>query len=331
MEKLVELKLDRLIDLFKQISMEFKWQQPLINHFAALTYTVNKKDFDKVKIKDVRDYIKKTTGIFSSYRGAQLMMLSSLLASKYNFPIREFDKIHNYHRRMKDVGFKNSIYLPIANYILLDTCKEQYVDMRISKAIIIYKEMKKKHRWLTSGEDYPLSILLANSNDSVDKTIESMEECSKLLNENGFEKNNGVQFLSYILGFSHEDNIVKVLRCKKAFIVLKDNKIKVYAGNYAIIGLLSIIDEEGHEAIDQVIKVVEILKSNKKYKWLTKQTYLYTAAFLVCNVYIEKIKNKKKQIHMDGKKISIDNLISAQIVATIAQANGVTKLSKGNG
>lgn len=321
MEELVKVKLDRLIELFQQVSMQYKWEQSLTNHFTALTYTLNKKDFDKEKIENVRRHMKKTTGIFSYYRGTSKIILSSLLACQYDNPSQEFDKMLNYDIRMKEAGFKNSMYLPIANYALLATCTEEWVDARINKAIGIYKEMKNNHPWLTSGDDYPLSILLADSDMSINNIIENMEECYKLLNENGFGKNNGLQFLSHILGFRQEENKVKVLRCKEIFDKLKENKMKVYSGGYAVIGFLAILGEDGYGAVEQVIEIVRTLQSTKKYKWLTKETHLFTAAALVSDVYIENMKQQKELIQTTIG-ISIEALIAAQTAAAIAAASG---------
>ena len=321
MEELVKAKLDRLIELFEQVSMQYKWEQSLTNHFTALTYTLNKKTFDKEKIENVRNHMKRTTGIFSYYRGTSKIILSALLACQYDNPEQEFDKMLNYDKRMKEAGFKNSMYLPIANYALLATCTEEWINVRINKAIEIYKEMRKNHPWLTSGDDYPLSILLADSDMPINNIIENMEDCYKLLNENGFGKNNGLQFLSHILAFRQEENKVKVLRCKEIFYRLKENKMKVYSGGYAVIGFLSILGEEGYEAVDQVIEIVKTLQSTKKYKWLTKETHLFTAAALVSDVYIENMKNRK-EIIQTSIGISIEALIAAQTAATIAAASG---------
>jgi hypothetical protein len=321
MEKLVREKLDMLVDLFEQVSVKYKWEQSLTNHFTALTYTINKKDFDKEKIEILREHMKKTTGIFSYYRGTSKILLSSLLACQYDNPEQEFNKMLDYDKRMKDAGFKNSMYLPIANYALLATCTEECVSTRINKAIEIYKEMKKNHPWLTSGDDYPLAILLADSDKPVNNIIENMEECYNLLNENGFGKNNGLQFLSHILGFRQEENKVKVLRCKEIFDRLKENKMKVYSGGYAVIGFLSILGEDGYRAVEQVIEIVNTLKSTKKYKWLGKETHLFTAAALVSDVYIENMKNQKELIQT-SIGISIEALIAAQTAATIAAASG---------
>ena len=326
MNQLVNVKLDRLIDLFQQVSTQYKWEQSLTNHFTALTYTLNNRGFDKEKIEDVRDHIKKATGVFSNYRGTSKIILSSLLACQYDNPKHEFDKILNYDKSMKAVGFKNNMYLPIANYALLATCSEELVDTRIVKAIEIYNEMKKNHPWLTSGDDYPLSVLLASSNLSVNSIINNMEECYGLLNENGFGKNNGLQFLSHILGFRQEENKVKVLRCKEIFDKLKENKMKVYSSGYAVIGFLSILGEKGYEAVDEVIEVVKILKSTKKYKWLGKETHLYTAAALVSDVYIEDMKNQKDLIQT-AIGISIEALIAAQTVAAIAAASSTAAIA----
>ena len=326
MEELIKLKLDKLIDLFQQVSSEYKWEGSLTNHFAALTYTLNNRIFDKETIEDVRDHMKKTTGIFSNYRGTSKIILSALLSCQYDNPKQEFDKMLNYDKRMKQAGFKNNMYLPIANYALLATCSEEWVDIRINKAIEIYSEMKENHPWLTGGDDYPLSILLANSDDSVNSIIENMEECYGLLNENGFGKNNGLQFLSHILGFRQEENKVKVLRCKEIFDKLKENKMKVYSSGYAIIGFLAILGEKGNEAVDQVIEVVKVLRTTKKYKWLTKETHLYTAAALVSDVYIENMKNQKDLIQT-AIGISIETLIAAQTVAIIAAASSAAAAS----
>lgn len=323
MEELVKERLERLIDLFQQVSTQYKWEQPLTNHFTALTYTLNKKDFDKEKIEDLRKHMKKTTGIFSSYRGTSMIILSALLSCQYDDAKQQFNKMLIYDKKMKDTGFKNSMYLPIANYALLATCGEEWVDIRINKAMEIYKEMKKNHPWLTSGDDYPLSILLAQSDMPVSNIIENMEECYKLLNENGFGKNNGLQVLSHILGFRQEENKIKVLRCKEIFDRLKENKMKVYSGGYAVIGFLSILGEEGYEAVQQVIEVVKILKSTKKYKWLTKETHLFTAAALVSDVYIDNMNNQKELIQT-SIGISIEALIAAQTAAVIAAASATT-------
>ena len=325
MEELVKGKLERLIELFQQVSAKYKWEDSLTNHFTALTYTLNNRNFDKEKIEDVRIHMKKTTSVFSNYRGTSKIILSALLACQYDNPKQEFDKMMNYDKRMKEAGFKNNMYLPIANYALLATCSEEWVDTRINKAIEIYSEMKKNHPWLTGGDDYPLSILLANSDASVNSIIENMEECYQLLNENGFGKNNGLQFLSHILGFGQEINKVKVLRCKEIFDKLKENKMKVYSSGYAIIGFLAILGEKGYEAVDQVIEVVKVLKSTKKYKWLTKETHLYTAAALVSDVYIENMKNQKDLIQT-SIGISIEALIAAQTVAIIAAASSTAAI-----
>ncbi|MBU3183259.1 DUF4003 family protein [Clostridium estertheticum] len=326
MNQLVKEKLDKLIALFQEVSSEYKWEGSLTNHFTALTYTLNNREFDKEKIKDVRKYINQNTGIFSNYRGTSNIILSTLLSSKYESPKQEFDKILDYDKKMRKAGYKNNMYLPIASYALLTSCSGEGLDTRINKALEIYSETKKNHPWLTGGDDYPLSILLANSEDTVKNTIENMDECYKLLNENGFHKSNGLQFLSHILQFRKEENKVTVLRCKEIFDKLKDNNLKVYTGGYAMIGFLSLLGDKGYDAVDQVIEVVSILKSTKKYKWLTKETHLYTAAALVSDVFIENIKNQKDLIQTTIG-ISIETLIAAQTVAIIAAASSTAAMA----
>ena len=75
-------------------------------------------------------------------------------------------------------------------------------------------------------------------------------------------------------------------------------------------------------AVEQVIEIVKILKTTKKYKWLTKETHLFTAAALVSDLYINNMKNQKELIQTTIG-ISIEALIAAQTAASIAAATAV--------
>lgn len=319
MNELIKQRLDKLIELYNEIASDFKWDGSLIRNFAALTYMLNKRDFKKDRIESIRKYIKKNTGMFSYYRGTQMYLLSYLLTSQFDNPEEKFDKMMKHHDKMRGAGFKNSLYLPIANYSLLITCEEEFVNARISKAMDIFEEMKKNHPWLTNGDDYPLAVLLANSDKTVHSSIQNIEECYKLLNENGFSKGNGLQFLSHILSFSDENNKVKTERCKEIYEKLKENKFRVYPSYYGALGFLTLLGDDSNTAVNQVMEIANYFKTDKKFKWLGKGTHILIASAIVSDVYIES-KKEQKDLIQTSLGISIEALIAAQTAACVAGA-----------
>ncbi|MCM1988968.1 DUF4003 family protein [Oceanirhabdus seepicola] len=323
MKSELKSKVDNMLDVFIKISKDYKWENNLSQHFAALTYILKNKEFEKEKIDDMKKVIKENTGVFSSYRGNTMFILSMLLCSEYDNPNEKFIKMMDYDKKLKAEGFKNNTYLPIANYALLLTCEEDLIDSRIKKAYEIYCEMKKNHPWLTSGDDYPLCVLLANSDKPIDTNIKNIEDCYKLLNEEGFSKGNGLQFLSHILSIGDEYNSEKVQRCKKIFDSLKENKLRIYSSYYAALGLITLISKDNNEVIQDLIDVAEYLNGLKKYKWLGKGMNVLIASAIVSTEYIED-KTNQKDLIATTLGITVEALIAAQTAAMVATAAAST-------
>jgi len=316
-------KVDQLLEVYMKISKDFKWENNLSQHFAALTYILKDKEFEKEKIENMKKVIKENTGLFSNYRGNTMFILSMLLCSEYDNPKEKFVELIEYDKKLKEEGFKNNMYLPIASYALLLTCEEDSIDTRTEKAYEIYCEMKKNHPWITGGDDYPLCVLLSGSAKTIDTNIKNIEECYKYLNEEGFSKGNGLQFLSHILSFGDEANSSKVMRCMKIFDRLKENKLKIYSSYYAALGLITLISNDKSEAIEDFIDVAQYLNGLKKYKWLGKGMNVLIASAIVSNEYI-KDKTNQKDFIATTLSISIEALIAAQTAAMVAAVTAST-------
>lgn len=310
-------KVDEMLNLYMVISKDFKWENHLTNHFAALTYITKNKSFNSDRIKSLKNYIKDNTGIFSYYRGHMTHTLSVLLNSEFQNPEEKFSTMLIYDKKLKEAGFKNSIHLPIANYALLLTCTENEVDSRIPKAFEIYCEMKKNHPWLTYGDDYPISVLAAANPKSVTAIINEMEECYSNLHSFGFSRGNSLQFLSHILSFSSEDADIKAQKCRRIYERLKEDKLKLYNNYYAPLGFLSLLGKESDKAVDVLIDLSLYMKDLKKYKWLGNGTNVLLASGIVCSEFINEHKNNKDVIET-SIGISIEALIAAQTAASIA-------------
>ncbi|MDP5273007.1 DUF4003 family protein [Chengkuizengella axinellae] len=318
MKQLLKTKVDEMLELYLTTQKDFRWENHLSVHFAALTYSQKNKSYNKNDMKDTMSYIKENTRLFSPFRNSTFM-ISMLLSSEFSEPKQQFIKLLDYEKMLKEAGFKNSTYIPITCYALSLTCNENEntLQERIQKSFEIYSEMKKNHPWLTSGDDYPLSVMLANSDFSVESSIQKIEELYKSLNEIGFHRGNGLQLLSHILSFSEESVFEKTKRCEEIFEILKRNKLKIHSQYYAALGLITLLDNKNHEVVQELIDVVIYLNGLKKYKWLGKGMNVLLASVIVSRHFIEE-KTTQNELIDTTLSISIEALIAAQTAATVS-------------
>ena len=202
------------------------------------------------------------------------------------------------------------------------TREENLIDYRVKKAFEIYSEMKKNHPWITSGDDYALSILLAGFN----KSVNDIEKYYISLNKEGFSKGNGLQLLSHILSFSNSNIETITKKCRNLYTKLKENKLKVGSDYYASLGLISLLDDNSGVASQDLIEVAQYINGLKKYKWLGKGMNVLLASAIVSNEYISE--RKQNNLIDTTISISIEALIAAQtsalIAATVASSAAVS-------
>ncbi|NBI29525.1 DUF4003 family protein [Chengkuizengella marina] len=316
MEQSLKTKVDEMLELYFTIEKDFRWENNLSLHFAALTYTQKHIKYEKNRIKNTNDYIKNQTRLFSSFR-SNMFMISMLLCSEFDDPESQFLKLLTYEKWFKEAGFKNSEYMPITCYALLLSCEESMMEERIRKSLEIFKEIKKYHPWITSGDDYPLCVMLANSESPTEKSIQNIIEIYRALNEHGFRKGNGLQLLSHILSFSYENIQIKSERCKSIFDQLKKNKLKIDSQYYAALGLITLLDDDQHEVVTNLIEVANYLKRLKKYKWLGRGMNVLLASVIVSKQYIEN-KTEQNKLIDTTLSVSIEALIAAQTAAAVS-------------
>lgn len=317
-------KLKALTENYLDLCKKNKWGGELVNQFINLIYTMNNRGFDKVEFDNMKKYIKQHTKLFSYFRGTQMDLMAAMLINDYTQPEKEFDDLRNLFYRMKDEGFKERTHLTIAAYALMKTCEDsEELSYRIRKALEIYEDMRVHHPWLTSSDDYPLAVLLSGKDDTVKNSIHEIEETYRELNEIGFSKSNGLQFLSHILSFSNEDKKVKAERCKRIYDKLKESKMKLYSSGYSSIGMIAILGQESESALNDIIEAVNFLKKDKKYKWMGREVLISTAAALVCDEYIKNAKETGGLLETISS-ITTEALIAAQQAATFAAVSAAS-------
>ena len=316
MDLSLRLNVDKLINIYRQVSKDFKWKNSgNMNNLIALSYVMKGKDYIKEEIEQVNAYLKQNTGPFSCYR-QKSVLFSALLVLNFPDPKAKFDILLDYEERLKQSGFRSYTYRPVTAYTLLLTCAPNKVDLRIAKAYEIFKAMRKAHPWLTSGDDYPLSILLAETEKPTSVLMSEIEGLYKELHQAGFHKSNGLQFLSHVLSLSRENNKEKAERCRKLYTYFKENKLKIYSRNYGSLGLLTLLGGQSDKAAMTVKEVCEYLREDRSIRWLGKEALFLTATSLVTFVLLERIE-KGSDLIQTNAFVTIESLMAAQNAAML--------------
>ncbi|MGO1368832.1 MAG: DUF4003 family protein [Senegalia sp. (in: firmicutes)] len=312
MKFIYEERIKNMMENYEELRQEFKWENDMSRHLIALSYAMKGKEINITKIKEIKEYIKNKTGMFSPLRGHMTFVLSGLLNVNVDNPKEEFDNMLSNEKILKENGFKYSSYLPTALYSLSSVYKGDDVRDYTKKAMDIYKDMKKNHPFLTSGDDYALAILLASTDHSTDLLENYYEE----LNNRGFSKSNGLQMLSHIMAFSESSIRDTVNKCENIHNNLRSNKLKISTDYYPAIGLISLIDGNENELMNDFVEIADYLRNQKRYKWLGKGMNVLIASAIISSEYIKE--QKESSIVNTTLSISIETIIAAQQAAMIA-------------
>lgn len=319
MDILLKNKVDNLLQNYETIYSHHKWTSKLIVEFAALIYTLKKKDFNDEDFEELQKYIKDNTGAFSSYRSYHLFIMSTLLLTSFNDPKSAFKDLIALEDKMKQQGFKKNNYSSIAAFSILTSSEIGDCNGRISKSYALYESMKSNHFWLTGYSDYPMAALLSASDKDTRTLTNEMEECYSRLVAEGFSRSDGLQLLSHMLVLSPKSTEEKVATCVKLHRYFKEEGIKIYSNCYEMFGFLCLLEDYAEESAAKVVELYNYLKSVKAFKWSGKEINLMFSISLVSEDYIDKLKNG--EIVGTTFSTSIETLIAAQnaaIAGTVA-------------
>lgn len=193
----------------RRMEKTFKWQNSQQHFLSAAVFTMQDKVLEPERIKAARDLIRKKNTTFSSFRSYAELSLATFLAleEKPEEALGKAMKIHAYVKK----NIWDASFLPVVCYLLSKQIEEKEAERIGKKAKEIYKEMGKKHPFLTNNEDFNYALLFALSDRSVDGSIREMEACYESLVKT-FGKQDSTQALSHILGLGEEPVSYKTAR-----------------------------------------------------------------------------------------------------------------------
>lgn len=299
-------------DIFKS---NFRWDNSMLFPLCASLYTEKELIVDPYKVRAAKDLIKRNTGFFSNFRASIQLVYATKLSLDDNPELKMKNALLAYGVLKKE--FRSSLHLPLSAFVLADMVEAYDYDRVVIKAKQIYSRMKKEHPFLTSSEDCGFAVMFAISDLSVDKAIEEMESCYRLLKGNFFSSN-AVQSLSHALAIGEEDPITKCKRVMSIFNEIKAKGYKFGTGNeLAILGVLALETEDVYQVVKSIIEVNEDLLNRKGFGAFGTGRYqrMMYAAILVMQEYM---KYREDDLMNITSINSVTSIIIAQQVAVSA-------------
>lgn len=314
-------KVNQYKDIYAQLKRELKWkvtdQRTLM--MVASMYVVNDQSFNLQRFLDLSDYIKNQVSLFSTLKSYQRFTTAAMLDVRFEQPKEKFNEFIYLYEEMVNGGFGRGAFTYMAALVMLSNTPDRRDRQKcIKKALAVYKGMKAEHLFLTSSSDYPLAVLLAKEEGSVDGLMKHIETFYKKLNENGFRKGNDLQFLSHILSLGYETKAdLLVERCTRLFDLFKQSGSKLKAMHYPVVGLLALVDD-GASEIETIRQVVHELNSEKGFKWYKDLNFIMAGHFVMSE------KTRNSSLLETGIYTTLETLIQAQQAAMIAVVAGTT-------
>ena len=260
------IKINNLLTLFlendRELKNGFMWEQSIVKKNAALQLAIKNRHVNLTDIKDMVDYMKKSTSAFSYFRHS-LFPIAALLTT-YKNSRQLFDMTVHYYDRLKE-HFRRSPYLPYVALFLASESKPEEADETIEKAAHFYKLMKERHFWLTSDDDYMFAVILANNHLEPSLAVDEMTECYRYLNERGIRNGNALQSMSHILLLSDEPVYKKCDRLLDYEQLLKTEKIKLDTYSRSLLAVLTIVEHDVQATVNKIVTTDNMLASRKGF------------------------------------------------------------------
>ncbi len=314
-------------DIMKE---NFRWDNPIFYPLCASIYTFKDLEIQPLKIKDCKEIIKESTGIFSNFKSIALLPLASILALEES-PKEKFLLVLRAYDILKD-ELKSSPYLPLAAFVLASMAEAQDFQRIALKAGNIYRRMKMEHPILTSKEDCGFAVLFALSSLSEEKAINEIEKCYSFLRSEFFS-GNAVQGLSHTLALGEEEAEEKCRRTLEIFTKLKEKGCRYGTGaELSTLGLLALMGREPEEVASDIALVNDFLLSCKGFGafGIGKAQRIMYAALLVAKECEKEVEDSAVNTALVNSITSIIIAEQAAIAAAIAASTAAAASSSSN-
>lgn len=271
-------------------------------------YLSRGQDFDAKTHEAAVSVIKKNEGWTSPLRSHLLHIAAAFMVMKEEDVESSLKLVNQNQKKLNNAGFWKTSYTYLAALLMKNPEEAE-------RARKLYEEMKKHHKFLTSNEDIPYAALLGSREGSLEERAETMNLYYRDLREQGFNMGNDLQWLSQIMTFDspvYDPKMVgRVLAIHQFF---KEEKIKIRAAQYPVLGFLAVTQVDG-EALREIAENTRELEKNKIFRWY-KDVAFSTAVQQAMNDTID-----AQDISATAFSTSLETLMQAQQAAMMVSIN----------
>ncbi|PSA96924.1 DUF4003 family protein [Bacillus halotolerans] len=306
-------KTNQYISIYDELKSKLRWKvaHNQILMLISSAYIVNKRDFDFQRFYDLSSYIKSNIGSFSTLNSHHRFTVASILDIHFQHEAKQaFLPFIDVYSQMVKLGYKRDIFTYLSALIML-TGKTETINQReqMNMGLSVYQQMKKNHYFLTSTQNVPLAVLLAQNGNGL-RALNKAETCYQLLSANDFKKGQYLQHVIHILALqSEKDPKTLVSQCKLIFQSITESHKKPKDFHYPDLALLTFLEEPD---IKTVLGITHELNQEKAFKW-EKDMNFKIAVSLYLSEYME-----KNLLMESGLYTAIETAIQAQQAAATA-------------
>lgn len=318
----IENRLDIFADYTMQLGKVLKWDYKLSHMLCSMLYTNEERILDANRIKEMREYIKKNTGIFSSFKGTTLPIIATMLSLDEN-PESLFTKTQILYDKMKQQNFRGSEYLTIAAMQVAKIKTESEYNRIINRMKEFYDRLRKIHPFLTSTDDYIYVAMVAMTDIDLELAIRRVVTIEDRLRPT-LGGGNDMQALALVLLLADNDDDELCNKVLQLYKCLKDKKYKLrYNGTMSTLGVLAMTSNDMNLIAEELVNGAEYLKDKKGFGAFSiskVQRAMFSANFVALQ-YVGDMKNNLLEGTISN---NITNIIIAQQMATVAATMAAT-------
>lgn len=227
-------------------------------------YVTSEREFDAASLSRAMDAIKERSSWFSPLRGNLLPMIAAFL-DKPNVEIdKEVERLFDKQRILRAVNFRNTIHSYLAALLMTNDAEHYEDEARQAKAL--YVEMKKRHYFLTSDDDYAYAVLLGNRGFNPSEHAKSMRMYYDALRKEGFRGGSELQWMSQVMTYIKVEFDPNFVSEAAGILDQFKRQTKVRPLHYPMIGFLTVFGIKSTE-ITRIIDLTLTLETSKIMKW----------------------------------------------------------------
>jgi len=287
----------------------------------ALNLSIRNMKADVDRINSCIDLIKSNSGIFSNFRGNNLLTTAVNLSIQSN-PQESFKEIIEIYNKLKNHFFTNE-FLVLAAQIIYNYKEDNDVDTLVRNTRKAYDLMKENHIFLTGQEDICSAALIAVTSNNLNETFVDMEKCYNILKANSLGSRNNLQALTHILSLFEglpEEKCNKVINLNKT---LREYSTSLKSYALPILGVVALTINDYDSFAKELISANKFLKKQRGFGIFSLNSVVRNMilASLIAQEYIENTDSSiKNKIIETTNSISLNIVIIMQIAASSAAA-----------